>query len=199
MSEIKKELVENLVKGDSAKADVKKQDLTVQYVKATELTPEEISKLPKGRVIMKKVEGTTKSGDTFKNFSLTLELCPGSVFVVDNKKFKESDFYGLAIDIFYKKYNDSLDLNVYDRKFPIRFLKGSYKNKDGEVNEYHMIQIIFKVGVVYSVIVRKQNRELETLLLNEEIGRIEKINWVVKNEIVDIVTNGEIDDSKLYE
>lgn len=195
MSENKKDLVLENVKGDSVKTDVKVDE----YVMATKLTAEEIAKLPKGRVIMKKTEGKTQSGEVFKRFSLQLDLASGSIFNVESKRFQESDFYYLALNVFHKKYNDSIGLNVYDRKFPIRFIKGNYKNKDGEVNEYHMIQIIFKVGVVYSIIIRNTNRELETLLTNEEFGFIPKINWVIKPGVGNVVNdNGEYDNSSLY-
>ena len=181
MAETKNEKKENLeIQSDSTnKVDV--------YKKATDLTSYEISILPRARVIMKRVEGKTQSGEVYRRYSLTLNLAPGCIYTVDSSNFKESDFYYLVYNVFAEKYNDAVDLSVYDRKIPIRFLTGKYLNKNGEVNDYHMIQIIFKQGIVYSVSVRNQNREYETLCSSEKYGLVPKINWVEKPGVTEPV------------
>lgn len=192
MSENTKKVSVEKVESDS----IKKIDETVKYVPGTELTLEQISKLPMGKVEMKKNTGKDRKGNPYVRYSLSLKLCDGCNYTADS--FKETDFYYLAQKVFVEKLGKKLTDEEFIAKFPIRFVKGKYKNLNNEEIEYHMIQIIFKLGIVYSVFIKKSNRELDTLLIMESIGKTPKINWVEKPMEENSVLNedGSIDYSK---
>lgn len=162
-----------------------------EYVKVTELTAEEVKKLPMFPVEIKKVE-RTYNGNVTNYVSMTLKLAPGLEIVVPSKNFQISDYYYLKEVVLMPKYHVNEKDDNYVLRFPVRFCKGKVIKDDVEY-DYRFCQIILAKGLVYSAFINKKNKVLDLLNLKIEQGLLKGITFIENNKELNVTKDGDIE------
>lgn len=163
----------------------------LEYVKVTELTVQEIMKLPKFPVEIKKVE-RTYNGNVTTYVSMTLKLAKGLEITIPSKNFQISDYYYLKETVLVPRYHVNEKDDNYILRFPVRFCKGKVIKDDVEY-DYRFCQIILAKGIVYSAFINRKNRTLDLLELYIQQGKLDNINFIENNKELNVSSDGEVD------
>jgi len=167
----------------------------IKFVELKDLTPEDVKKLPRFATKLKRT--SNRSG---LSTSINVVLNPLNLIIslvsseIRNGKsyalryFKPDRFVALirALELRQKDEKD-MDVNEWVVNPFVRFVKGSYKDTEGE---YHSIEIIFK-QYKYHVhfLTSDQLFILEDMASKGELidakGKKIKLNWEVRPEAID--------------
>lgn len=163
----------------------------VGYVKVTELTADDIKKLPLFPVEIKKVE-RTYNGNVTNYVSMTLKIAKGLEIAIPSKNFQISDYYYLKETVLVPRYHVNEKDDNYVLRFPVRFCKGKVVKDDVEY-DYRFCQIILAKGIVYSAFINRKNRTLDLLELRINQGLLKGITFIENNKELNVSSDGEVE------
>lgn len=161
--------------------EIKKENVIVEapYKRLMELTEEEVKKLP--------IYPISYLKNNYGKVIAKLELDP--IVELVRKKINISKFNNLVLRL--KQSYDTTELNF---RVYCRFVQGKTRDKEsGEIKDYYMVQaLIKKLGdKVLSESFFFDSYSLDTLNILISQGKINKIDWVVNNTVIDSSSNEE--------
>lgn len=160
--------------------EIKKEEvLEAPYKRLMELTPEEVKKLP--------IYPITYLKNKYGRVSAKLLLDP--IIELERKNINISKFNNLVLRL--KQIYDTTEMKF---KVYCRFVQGKTKDREsGEIKDYYMVQALIKKleDKVLSESFFFDSYSLDNLNILISQKKINKIDWVVNNTIIDTSNNEE--------
>ncbi|MCK9224846.1 MAG: hypothetical protein M0R46_16245 [Candidatus Muirbacterium halophilum] len=159
------------------------------FVKLSDLTDQDVDKLPLAMVHFKK--NTFKNG----NSSVSMKFVLNDLFDLElnsmqkNSRFNETRFKNIILKVDPKLLLDNRGKVVSEFNLPCkyRFVKG--KNTTGQT--YYSLELIFK-RYVYETIFISRGHEMENVDMLEKAGYI-KPNWFERPDVLDVAETSNFD------
>ena len=160
-----------------------------EFVKLSDLTPEIVAKLKKYPV---KFTKSYRNGSERVAIYLNLHdklLRQLNLRAGGPRDFISNELFNLIVLEVNLELTDKQGRDVveWNRNVPVRFVKGSYTNSDGE---YKSLEVIFKKGLY---ITHFLSYDQQRLIENLEAKKLLKIKWEVRPDAISKETSDDIE------